>query len=157
MKENDKMDLKIATVMREVEIVFPVSAERAQCASFFASLVALIRDPQTTELKDVETLQRIELYGRVYGKPGFQDGGVIDTSPVVKIEKMRNQTEPTVLERFYLRSCWWKRIRQSFRFVTQSGSTYIVPMANFSKKTYRLLDATRYGAIDEMEFRRGLF
>lgn len=157
MRENDKMDLKIATILRDVEIVFPISAERAQCASFFASLVALVRDPQAIELKDIESLQRIELHGRVYGKPGFQDGGVIDTSPVVRIEKMRNQTELTVLERFCFRFCWWKRMRQSFRFVTRSGNVYIVSMVNLSKKTYRLFDSIRYGAIDEMEFRRGLF
>ena len=157
MEENGKKNLKIAVVMRDTEVVFPVSAEQAHCAGFFVSFIALIRDPRVTKLEDVESLQRIELHGKVYGKPHFKDGETINTSPIIRIEKIKNQSEATVLDRFCKRVCWWKRMRQSFRFITESGSAYIVSMATLAKRTYKLLDAARCGAIDEMKFRRGIF
>lgn len=56
----------------------------------------------------------------------------IETSPIVEIEKIK-RFKPGMIDRFYSIVCWWKKVQQSYRFITEDDRVYIVSLPTLAE------------------------
>lgn len=152
----DEKHITKVTVMLTVknwEFAFPMSAGRDECWQFACQWAKFLKDPKTRML-DCD-VAGVRLFGTFSsGDFPIQDGIVTTTSKIVKVEKISLPEKRSLLDWFKSWLYWPKRIDQIFRLTTEKGSQFSVKLQDAAKEACNQLQAARFGAPDEIIYRR---
>ena len=155
MADKHIVTINMVLTVKDWEFVFPMSAERRECADFVREWVKFVRNPGV-RVFDFSDVVKVTLHGIFSGGDVLRDGVEATTSAIAKVEKISPPEERSVVA--WLRSWlfWPKKIDQMYRFTTENGSMFTVCSEDASVETRNQLWTSRFGAPDEMRYRGSL-
>ena len=145
--------INMILMVKNWEFVFPISAERYECAEFIRKWMKFVRDPDAREF-DLGSVIKVTLHGIFSGGDVVRDGVEATTSIIAKIEKISPPEERSITTWFKTWLFWPRKIDQVYRLTTENGSMFTVRLEDASAETRNQLWTARFGAPDEMFYRR---
>lgn len=145
--------INMILMVKNWEFVFPISAERYECAEFIRKWMKFVRDPDAREF-DLGSVIKVTLHGIFSGGDVVRDGVEATTSIIAKIEKTSPPEERSITTWFKTWLFWPRKIDQVYRLTTENGSMFTVHLEDASAETRNQLWTARFGAPDEMFYGR---
>ncbi|MBQ2643739.1 hypothetical protein IJG11_02350 [Candidatus Saccharibacteria bacterium] len=147
--------INMVLTVKDWEFVFPMSAERRECADFVREWVKFVRNPGV-RVFDFSDVVRVTLHGIFSGGDVLRDGVEATTSAIAKVEKISPPEERSFTAWLKSWLFWPKKIDQMYRLTTENGSMFTVCSGDASVETRNQLWTSRFGAPDEMHYRGSL-